>query len=283
MLLLLAGLAATPCALAPYGPPPYGRPPCSGDERPFSGVGFNASACGLFPCATFHDCPAPAAGVTARPTCTSQFCVLACGELVGGDCAAGATCFDLGGVGVGVCLWPNQLPVPGLQALDLDAVAHTLGAAPPAVCTLAPKAGVPTNPHLFGYNLEVYGTMINNTFDDTAGMALVDALHAGTLRYPGGTMSNIWDMEQGRYDEGGFTMGSSYSEFKPFAADIRDASPVGTYSAKRFLAGAGGHANATIYDLNVFSFNATTACSKIAYIASLHQQHPGPVFLELGK
>eukprot|EP01048_Picozoa_sp_COSAG05_P039424 COSAG05_NODE_19586_length_290_cov_1.057592_1_plen_49_part_01 len=30
----------------------YGPPPCSGDERPFSGVGFNASACGLHPCST---------------------------------------------------------------------------------------------------------------------------------------------------------------------------------------------------------------------------------------
>ena len=62
---------------------------------------------GLHPCSTFHDCPPPPSGVTARPTCTSSYCVLACGELVGGDCANAASCFDLGGVGVGVCLFPN--------------------------------------------------------------------------------------------------------------------------------------------------------------------------------
>ena len=86
----------------------YGPPPCTGDERPFSGVGFNASACGFFPCSTFRDCPDPPSGVTARPTCTSSFCVLACGELPGGECAPGARCYDIGGAGVGVCLFPDE-------------------------------------------------------------------------------------------------------------------------------------------------------------------------------
>eukprot|EP01049_Picozoa_sp_SAG25_P002042 SAG25_NODE_101_length_15508_cov_11.653384_7_plen_633_part_00 len=86
----------------------YGPPPCSGDERPFSGVGFNASACGRYPCEGVGDCPEPLPPVTARPTCTSGFCVLACGSLVGGDCASAAQCYDLGGVGVGVCLFPNS-------------------------------------------------------------------------------------------------------------------------------------------------------------------------------
>ena len=99
---LLLLLAAGPRAATVYGPPP-----CSGDERPFSGVGFNASACGLHPCSNFEDCPAPPSGVTARPTCTSSYCVLACGALVGGNCSSAATCFDLGGVGVGVCLFPD--------------------------------------------------------------------------------------------------------------------------------------------------------------------------------
>ena len=95
-------------AAAPLGAALYGPPPCSGNERPFSGVGLNASACGFYPCSSVSDCPAPPSGVTARPTCTSSYCVLACGELVGGDCASAATCFDLGGIGVGVCLYPDR-------------------------------------------------------------------------------------------------------------------------------------------------------------------------------
>ena len=105
----LLGLFALLAATAPPSAETlYGPPPCSGDERPFSGVGLNASACGFYPCSSVGDCPPPPSGVTARPTCTSSYCVLACGELVGGDCASSATCFDLGGLGVGVCLFPDS-------------------------------------------------------------------------------------------------------------------------------------------------------------------------------
>ena len=49
----------------------------------------------------------------------------------------------------------------------------------------APLPLVPLNPYLFGYNLECYGTMMNVSFSDPAGRAMVQALHAGVLRYPG--------------------------------------------------------------------------------------------------
>ena len=113
-LFALLAAAAPPSAESLYGPPP-----CSGNERPFSGIGLNASACGFYPCSSVGDCPPPPSGVTARPTCTSSYCVLACGELVGGDCASSATCFDLGGLGVGVCLFPDadigSAQAPGKQ------------------------------------------------------------------------------------------------------------------------------------------------------------------------
>ena len=117
---LVMCLVATPLGAALYGPPP-----CSGNERPFSGVGFNASACGFYPCSSVSDCPAPPSGVTARPTCTSSYCVLACGELVGGDCASAARCFDLGGVGVGVCLYPERPETGPLPAASAHAAAET--------------------------------------------------------------------------------------------------------------------------------------------------------------
>ena len=112
----------------------YGRPPCDDpSERPFTGVGFDASACGYFPCATFRDCPDPPSGVSARPTCTSSYCVLACGELVGGDCDTpntGAQCYDIGGLGVGVCLHPNldEAAVIAATPLALDEIVHAVQA-----------------------------------------------------------------------------------------------------------------------------------------------------------
>jgi hypothetical protein len=123
--------------------------------------------------------------------------------------------------------------------------------------------------------------MINNTFDDSGGNAITEALHVGALRYPGGTMSNVFNPQLGRYDMSALS-GGLYAKFAPFARDIRDANPTGTYSAARFLKGAGGRANSTIWDLNVYSMNASAACAQISYIASLAQQQPGPVFLELG-
>ena len=38
-------------------------------------------------------------------------------------------------------------------------------------CVLTQRAGVPVNPQLFGYNLEVFGTMVNNSMHDTAGLS----------------------------------------------------------------------------------------------------------------
>ena len=135
------------------------------------------------------------------------------------------------------------------------------------------------NPNLFGYNLEVFGTMVNNTMDDTAGLAIADALHLGTLRYPGGTMANIWDPRAGRYT--GIEK-AAYAKFAPYAELIKAAGPPGTFGAAKFLQGVGGRANATIWDLNVYSFNTSQACAQIEYIASLPPPPDGVHLLELG-
>jgi hypothetical protein len=137
---------------------------------------------------------------------------------------------------------------------------------------------------IFGYNLEVFVTMTNNSMDDTAGLAIADALHLGTLRYPGGTMSNIWDSRAGRYVEGCCSANGShsYSKFQPYAELIKDAGPVGTFGAAKFLQGVGGRARTTIWDMNVFSFNTSEACAQIEYIASLPPPPDGVHLLELG-
>eukprot|EP01079_Euglenida_sp_SAG-EU17-18_P001055 gene1055-2632_t len=96
---------------------------------------------------------------------------------------------------------------------------------------------------------EAYATMMNNTMDDTAAARLADTLHLGALRYPGGTMSNIWDMEAGRYTpKEAWQDQPGYSEFGPFADDLPTQ---------------------VIWDLNVYSLNSSEACDRIRHIASL--------------
>ena len=70
--------------------------------------------------------------------------------------------------------------------VDLD------GAVPQT--TLRVLDGKTVDPYLFGYNAEAYiGITLNKLFNDTAGIAAAKALHAGVFRYPGGTLSNLWN------------------------------------------------------------------------------------------
>jgi hypothetical protein len=179
-----------------------------------------------------------------------------------------------------------MMPAPHRVAVALVALAATPGGQSEqgGGCALTAQGGVPVNPQLFGYNLEVFGTMTNNSMSDTGGMAVADALHLGTLRYPGGTMSNVWDPKAGRYVDGccGPNGSHSYSKFKPYADLIEAAGPPGTFSAAKFLQGVGGRAKTTIWDLNVYSFDSTQICAQIEYIASLPPPPGGVHFLELG-
>ena len=141
-------------------------------------------------------------------------------------------------------------------------------------------SGRPVDPYLFGWNLEEWASVLNLTFADSAGTALADALHPGVLRYPGGTNSNIWDTISGRFvhpipSAKGY---SRYNEFEPWIG----GQPNGTFSGESFLRGLGGRAKRVLWDLNVYSLNASQACDQIRYISALPgQQEPG-VYLELG-
>jgi hypothetical protein len=140
--------------------------------------------------------------------------------------------------------------------------------------------GRPVDPYLFGWNLEQWASVLNLTFSDTAGLALTAALQPGVLRYPGGTNSNIWDTKTGQYVSP-LPSAHGYSRYKDFAPWI-NGQPEGTFSGAEFLNGLGGKAKRVLWDLNVFSLNATEACDQIRYISALPgQQQPG-VYLEFG-
>ena len=94
-------------------------------------------------------------------------------------------------------------------------------------------------------------------------------------------MSNVWDPVAGRYMPDKMSR-AGYEKYRPYAELIENAGPAGTFSAKSFLAGLGGRAQSTIWDLNVYGFNTTQACAQIEYIKSLPPPPDGVHLLELG-
>lgn len=145
---------------------------------------------------------------------------------------------------------------------------------------LGPQA---VNPNIFGYNLEtLIGGRMSNTYNDTGAVALANALHLGVLRYPGGINANIWDPQAGRYVAPPPPIQKSYVRYIKDDAPVLDRLPWGTYSAASYLAGVGGKPRAVLWDLNVFTFNASEACEQIRYISRLPGQQAPGVLLELG-
>eukprot|EP01052_Picozoa_sp_SAG31_P014700 SAG31_NODE_922_length_10976_cov_8.838742_8_plen_345_part_00 len=66
--------------------------------------------------------------------------------------------------------------------------------------TMSLLPGSSVNPYYFGFCLESYvGITMGLPLNDTAVMAIAKALHTGVLRYPGGTLSNLFDARTGRY------------------------------------------------------------------------------------
>ena len=153
---------------------------------------------------------------------------------------------------------------------------------PPGLVSLSVQTGALINPHLFGYDLEEWGSPLNLTYNDTAGMSLTEALHPGVLRYPSGTGSNIWDTIHGRFVPAPTGNPGGYHGWETELAPPVNGLPVGTFSGKSFLAGLGGKAKRVVWALNVYSLSVKETCEQIAYIADLPGQQAPGVLLELG-
>ena len=152
----------------------------------------------------------------------------------------------------------------------------------PGVVSLDVQDGTPINQHLFGYDLEEWGSPLNLTYNDTAGLALTEALHPGVLRYPSGTGSNIWDTIRGRFIPAPTGNPGGYHGWETELAPPVNDLPMGTFSGKSFLAGLGGKAKRVIWALNVYSLSTKETCDQIAYISTLPGQQAPGVLLELG-
>jgi hypothetical protein len=152
--------------------------------------------------------------------------------------------------------------------------------------TLLP--GVSVDPYYFGYCLESYvGITMGLPLNDTAVVAVAKALHTGVLRFPGGTLSNLFDARTGRYvlpaPAEMFPAGypSGYDKWIPWG-ELTNKLPLGEYSARNYLQGLGSVPKRTIWCINVYSLNASEACSQVEYIASLPQQQAPGVIVEFG-
>ena len=99
------------------------------------------------------------------------------------------------------------------------------------------------NPRLFGFS-SYLGPVVNLSYSDAAVLRAAAVLRMGTLRYPGGSTANSWDMERGRWVVGA---GGAY-------ANRTDWLPTGTYTPRAYMAGVGQLLPAApIWNLNLLT------------------------------
>ena len=96
-------------------------------------------------------------------------------------------------------------------------------------CSLVPRPGVPVDGYLFGLN-SILGPIVTLPYDDPELLAAGRALGAGTLRWPGGTVSNFWSIKDCNY------AASAISSWKD-RYDAVSQRPGGTFSPLNFWNG----------------------------------------------
>jgi len=80
----------------------------------------------------------------------------------------------------------------------------------------------PINPYLFGFSSYI-GPVVNLSFSDSAVLEVARVLRIGSLRYPGGSPSNTWNITSGRWVKG------SNGEYE----ERCDSQPEGTFTPER--------------------------------------------------
>lgn len=127
--------------------------------------------------------------------------------------------------------------------------------------------GVPINPRFFSFSTYA-GAVTNLTYDDASMKLVANALHIGSLRYPGGSVGNSWDLSTGRWVD------SVQSDY----AKRNRAFPAGTFTPKNFVEGWARYLRAPpIWNLNLMQLNDTPG-----QIDTLRDMQVPVKFLELG-
>jgi hypothetical protein len=103
-----------------------------------------------------------------------------------------------------------------------------LASMPHAVAVHQQAALQAINPYLFGFSSYI-GPVVNLSFTDKAVLETARALRIGSLRYPGGSPSNSWNLTSGRWT------GGSVGEY----AARCDTQPIGTFTPENYMKGLG--------------------------------------------
>eukprot|EP00051_Salpingoeca_urceolata_P026475 m.477434 g.477434 ORF g.477434 m.477434 type:complete len:515 (+) comp20845_c0_seq1:1038-2582(+) len=111
------------------------------------------------------------------------------------------------------------------------------------LATVGMPEAIPINPRMFGFSSYI-GAVVNLTFEDPAVLRVMDTLHVGSLRYPGGSIANVWNLSTGRW------VPSVQDEY----ADRTAAFPAGTFGPARYWAAFGSRiATPNIWNLNLIT------------------------------
>eukprot|EP00039_Didymoeca_costata_P004999 m.77504 g.77504 ORF g.77504 m.77504 type:complete len:498 (+) comp12629_c0_seq6:181-1674(+) len=125
------------------------------------------------------------------------------------------------------------------------------------------------NPRLFSFSSYI-GPVVNLTFDDTAILKVVETLNIGSMRYPGGSPSNHWNITSGRWID------SQHD----FYANRTAALPIGTFTPAKYMAGLGGLLKAPpIWNMNIYSMEGA---EMLAQLDTLKAMEVPVKYIELG-
>ena len=112
--------------------------------------------------------------------------------------------------------------------------------------------GTMINPRLFGFS-SYLGPIVNLSFSDPSVLKVSKTMRIGSLRYPGGSTANSWNMSAGRWAT---SIGNCTECFTGGAySHNTNMLPEGTYRPDAYMAGIGGQlqAKGPIWNLNMVS------------------------------
>ena len=123
-----------------------------------------------------------------------------------------------------------------------------------ALMTLpAAATGMEINPRFFGFSTYL-GPIVNLSYSDPSVLRVAKALRMGSLRYPGGSTANSWNLSSGRWVPGHGDWAAGPSPSAGSYANNTALLPEGTFTPKAFMEGIGGTLQAApIWNLNLVS------------------------------
>ena len=118
---------------------------------------------------------------------------------------------------------------------------------------LPAAAGMEINPRFFGFSTYL-GPIVNLSYSDPSVLRVAKALRMGSLRYPGGSTANSWNLSSGRWVRGHGDWAAGPSPWAGSYANNTALLPEGTFTPKAFMDGIGELLQAApIWNLNLVS------------------------------